>query len=106
MVRGSGVGAAIGTGLLTVALVGRMWGREDIEWKDRSWRLLENKGQVEVDSWSVVGAAAGSVLVLRDSALRRMGWRAVVGGVGLGTLLGTGGYMVYRHGIKGGKWES
>jgi hypothetical protein len=36
-------------GIVSVGLVGRMWGREDIEWKDRSWRLMENKGQLETE---------------------------------------------------------
>ena len=46
MVRGAGTGGAFGVGLLGLAMVGRMWGREKIEWQDRSWRLLENRGQV------------------------------------------------------------
>ena len=50
-------GTTIGTVLAGLALGGRMYGREDIEWKDRSWRLLENKGQVEVDNWILLGAA-------------------------------------------------
>ena len=32
--------AVWGMGLLALGLVGRMWGREEVEWKDRSWRLL------------------------------------------------------------------
>ena len=47
---------------MAVALPGRMWGREDIEWRDRSWRLLENKGQKEVDAWGVLGAGVGAVV--------------------------------------------
>ncbi|TVY91145.1 hypothetical protein LAWI1_G003030, partial [Lachnellula willkommii] len=35
LLRSTGRGAVIGTGLLGIALVGRMWGREDIEWQDR-----------------------------------------------------------------------
>jgi hypothetical protein len=45
-----------------VLLVGRMRGRDDIEWRDRSWRLLSNKGQVELDNW-VLGDAAGGAIV-------------------------------------------
>ncbi|KAK4694664.1 hypothetical protein P7C71_g2951, partial [Lecanoromycetidae sp. Uapishka_2] len=59
VVRSTGTGAVIGTGLLAIGLVARMWGREEIEWRDRSWRLLENKGQVEVDTWGVAGMTAG-----------------------------------------------
>ncbi|KAJ9144364.1 hypothetical protein NKR19_g6460, partial [Coniochaeta hoffmannii] len=49
LLRSSGNGALVGTGLLAVALAGRMRGREEIEWRDRSYRLLWNRGQVEVD---------------------------------------------------------
>ena len=66
---------------------------------------MANTCKVEVDSWSVAGAAAGVALVLKDSTLRNAGWKAVNGGLGLGMLIGTSGYMIYRHGIKGGKWE-
>jgi len=44
----TGVFAQIATGLMAFAVPGRMFGREEIEWKDRSWRLMENKGQLEV----------------------------------------------------------
>lgn len=37
----------VGVGLGIAATMGRMWGREEIEWQERSWRLLANKGQVE-----------------------------------------------------------
>lgn len=84
---------------MAVALPIRMWGREDIEWKDRAWRLLENRGQVEVDNWGAVGAAVG-VLLARGSS-----WRMRLGGLGIGSTVGVVGYMVWRHGVKGGKWE-
>jgi hypothetical protein len=80
-----------------------MWDKEPIEWADRSWRLLENKGQVEVDDWGYGGAVLGTAAAI--FARTNMGWRGVLGGAGLGSLVGVGGYMVYRHGIKGGKWE-
>ena len=59
LVRSCGVGATIFTSASAVGLVARMWNREEIEWKDRAWRLLENKGQVEVDDWGVGGMALG-----------------------------------------------
>ena len=82
----------------------RMWGREDIEWRDRAWRLLENKGQVEVDNWGVVGAAVGGVGVWARKGVGTS-WRMRVGGVGMGSTVGVVGYMIWRHGVKGGKWE-
>jgi hypothetical protein len=104
LLRSSGNGAVIGTGLLALALVGRMWGREEIEWKDRSWRLLWNRGQAEVDEWWAGGAVAGGLgaVVVRKGAAAAGGWRAVVGGMGLGSLLGMMGHAGWRYGVKGG----
>jgi len=80
-----------------------MWGREEIEWKDRSWRLLENKGQVETDDWTYGGMAVG----LAATALlkRPVGWATTVGSIGTGSVAGTLGYMGWRYGIHGGKFE-
>jgi len=102
LLRSTGIGAVVGLGLFTVALPMRMLGREDIEWKDRSWRLLENKGQVECDNWTYAGMAAGAVAAARGGAL---GWRGAVGKVGAGSVVGMLGYMGYRYGVKGGKRE-
>ena len=82
-----------------------MWGREEIEWKDRSWRLLENKGQIEVDTWGYLGIGVGGAALLATRGLRGAGWEMGVGSLGLGVTCGVIGYMVFRHGIKGGKWE-
>ncbi|CAF9914422.1 hypothetical protein IMSHALPRED_001906 [Imshaugia aleurites] len=101
--RSAGTGAVWGTGVLALVLAHRMWGREEIEWRDRAWRLLENRGQVEVDGWGVVGAVGGGVGVWRLG--RGVSWRVRVGGVGVGSAVGVFGYMVWRHGVKGGKWE-
>jgi hypothetical protein len=81
-----------------------MWGRQEIEWQDRSWRLLENKGQVECDDWTYPGMAVGLAGVL-GSGGAAMGWRGVVGGMGLGSLGGMVGYMWWRYGVKGGKFD-
>lgn len=105
IIRSAGVGSVVGTGLLGLALVGRMYKRSEIEWADRSWRLLENKGQVEVDDWSLGGAILGAGVVSLRTEAGKLGWRTALGGVGLGSMAGVGGYMVWRHGIKGGKWE-
>ena len=108
IVRATGFSCLVGTGLLGFALVGRMWGREDIEWRDRSWRLLGNKGQNESDEWAVAGMVSG-LGIWTGMSVGRMkglgGWKIAVGSVGTGGTLGLLGYLVYRHGIKGGNWE-
>jgi hypothetical protein len=101
--RSAGVGTVVGTGLLSIGLAARMRDKEPIEWSDRSWRLLENKGQVEVDDWSCGGAIMGAAATV--AARTNMGWRGLLGGAGLGSLVGVGGYMVWRHGVNGGTWE-
>jgi len=110
ILRASATGSVIGTGFLAVATVGRMWGREEIEWKDRAYRLLYNKGQVEVDKWCLGGTALGAVWAAvgrgRNPILRVAGWKGVVGGAALGSVAGTVGYMVWRYGVKGGKFEA
>ncbi len=119
LLRSTGVGAVLGTGCMAVMLGARMYGREEIEWADRSWRLLENRGQVEVDGWSVVGAVAGAVGVLlgeRRARAARLGTgngtgvgRALVirgvGGAGIGASAGVVGYLVWRYGVRGGRRE-
>ena len=86
--------------LMVPGIPARMWGREEIEWKDRSWRLLENKGQVECDDWTYGGMAVGAAM-----ALRTTGWRGKVGSIGIGSVVGTAGYMGWRYGVKEGKFE-
>lgn len=106
LLRAAGTGGAWGVGALAVTLPVRMWGREDIEWRDRAWRLLENKGQVEVDDWGLVGTALGGLGLLAGRAgARGLSWRMAVGGLGMGSSAGVVGYMVWRHGINGGEWE-
>jgi len=99
LLRSSGIGGAVGVGAMAVAVPVRMRGREEIEWQDRSWRLLENRGQVECDVFSAVGAVVGAGVV------GGAGWRGMVGGAGLGGLLGVVGYMGWRYGVKRGEWD-
>ncbi|KAF2708319.1 hypothetical protein K504DRAFT_468661 [Pleomassaria siparia CBS 279.74] len=88
-----------GTMFGIVATWGQMRGRAEIEWQDRSWRLLENKGEVDTDWWASGGAAVGAVAGI--TALRRgmmpvgvnIG-KAVLGGAGAGMNVGIA-YMVY-----------
>ncbi|MCJ1403736.1 hypothetical protein MMC11_006959 [Xylographa trunciseda] len=104
--RSTAVGAVVGMALMAVALPGRMWGREEIEWQDRSWRLLENKGQMEVDTWGLMGAGVGAVAGIwgRKGLVERGLWKGIAGGAGVGTMVGVVGYMVWRYGVEGGKW--
>lgn len=83
-----------------------MWGRDDIEWKDRSWRLLENKGQVQCDNWTYPGMAAGLLGVMASASGRAMGWRGIVGGAGLGSVVGLMGYLGRTYGAKKGKLDA
>ncbi|KAL2059950.1 hypothetical protein VTL71DRAFT_10105 [Oculimacula yallundae] len=103
LLRSTGVGALTGFALLAIGLRIQMYGKEDIEWKDRSWRLLENKGQLECDDWTYPAMLAGGLAAMTRA--RVWGWRGVLGGVGAGSLLGMAGSIGWRHGVKGGKWE-
>ncbi|CZR69544.1 uncharacterized protein PAC_19444 [Phialocephala subalpina] len=103
LLRSSGTGAVIATGILCIGLPLRMRGREEIEWQDRSWRLIENKGQVECDDWTYPGMLGGAVAyAIKGNGL---GWRGVAGSIGLGSVAGMAGYMGWRYGVKGGKFE-
>jgi hypothetical protein len=44
--QGAGIGLLTGTALLFPLIASRMHGKDEIEWKDRSWRLQRNQGQV------------------------------------------------------------
>ncbi|KAJ0387747.1 hypothetical protein COL922a_001580 [Colletotrichum nupharicola] len=100
LLRKTGTASAVGLGLMSLALAGRMQGREDIEWRDRAWRLLENPGQLETDDWTYGGAAAGVVALgaWRLAGAKGVGGlRAAAGAAGLGSVAGTVGYMVWRY---------
>lgn len=61
---------------------------------------------MEVDDWSLGGALLGvAAVAFSDRGIRGLGWRGVLGGAGIGSLVGTGGYMIWRHGIHGGKFD-
>lgn len=107
VVRASATGGAVGTVLMVVALASRMRGREEIEWKDRSWRLLANDGQVETDDWSAVGTLVGGVAAASVGSLSGLGLvTRVAGGAGIGSLVGVAGYMGWRYGVYGGRREA
>jgi len=83
-----------------------MLGREEIEWKDRSWRLMESKGQLECDDWTYSAIALSAATAVGSKNIRGMGWRGPVGMVGVGSVLGMVGYMGWRYGVKGGKFDN
>ena len=93
LLRSTGVGGAVGVGLMIVGLPIRMWGREEIEWKDRAWRLQENRGQLEGDKYSTTGTVAGLAVAASSNSIRKSGLRPVLGGAGVGSLIGVIGYM-------------
>ncbi|QUC22399.1 uncharacterized protein UV8b_06640 [Ustilaginoidea virens] len=105
VLRSSSTGSLVGVGLMGLALGGRMYGRSRIEWQDRSWRLLENRGQVEVDDWTYVGMAAGAAAAAAATGhVRALGLRAVVGGAGAGSVVGMIGCLAWRQGLNGGRF--
>lgn len=59
VLRASGRGALGGIAFLAVALAGRMYDKAQIEWQDRAYRLLHNKGQLLTDDWSIAGSVVG-----------------------------------------------
>jgi len=102
LVGHSARGIVYGTLFGGLALAGRMWGREEVEWQDRSWRLLENRGQMELDNWLLAGSGLGAATAL--VALQRGALVKVLGGAGVGATAGTIGYMGWRYGVNGGKF--
>lgn len=104
----SGRGGVIGTSLMAVGLPLYMWGQTDIQWRDRSWRLLENPGQLETDDWCILGSVVGAGLAAaRVGSTATGGAKAmkIVGGAGIGNMAGVLGYMIWRYGVRGGKFE-
>ena len=107
LLRSIGVGGVTGVGLMAVALPLRMMGREEVEWQDRSYRLLANKYQEQVDDWTLVGSALGAASVTASGAVRNPGvWKALLGGVGAGNLAGLAGLMIWRLMVRGESSEN
>lgn len=109
LLHSAGYGSFLGVLALTFGLTYLMRGKDDIEWKDRSWRLLENKGQVGMDNWIFGGSLAGAGLVASPPVAKRyggiagLGWRGVVGGAAVGSLAGLAGFVGTKLGSKGEK---
>ncbi|TEY78218.1 hypothetical protein BOTCAL_0051g00360 [Botryotinia calthae] len=91
------------TSLLTLATIARMYGRTEIEYQDRSWRLLESKGQMESDDWMYGGMLVGALWKFKSGYL--VDWRVRVGSISAGSAIGVLGYLGWRYGVKGGEWD-
>jgi len=102
--RSTGVGALTGTALMIPAVYMRMHGREEIEWKDRSWRLLESKSQMAVDDCSGIGTAVGALFgarqIVSHQSTRTKMFKAA-GGAGVGSIAGVIVYLGWWYGLKG-----
>ncbi|KAK9371480.1 uncharacterized protein V1513DRAFT_455626 [Lipomyces chichibuensis] len=101
--RSTGIGSMVGLGALVMVLPLRMWGKEEIEWKDRTWRLLENKGQMAVDDWSLSGAVLMPLYMsMRKQSGERLGWKMAMGRAGIGSTAGIIGYLSWTYLINRG----
>jgi hypothetical protein len=89
--KASGRGFVMGTAAGALATWGRMRGKEEIEWQDRAWRILNNKGEDQTD-WAVAGGVgAGAVVGLaaaRRGAVPLSIGNAILGGAGVGSAIG------------------
>lgn len=83
-------------GFLAIGLAGRMWGRELIEWQDRSWRLLGHSTQRNVDRWSAAGGAVGSIASLAFKRSSPSLFARGFGGFALGSIAGVLALEVYK----------
>ncbi|KAH9874972.1 hypothetical protein J1614_004460 [Plenodomus biglobosus] len=92
----SGRGLILGTAAGAAMTWGRMRGMEEIQWQDRTWRVLENRGEVETDWVSLGGAGGGAVggyLAARRGMVPASMSTAVLGGAGVGFATGVP-YMI------------
>ena len=107
ILRSSGSFAAASTGVVAVGLVAEMLGREEVEWRNRSWSLLEDTKQMEMDQSFAAGVGAGAIALAASGYAKALGWRGQVGSSGMGPAAGLFAHMVWRYGIKREqfKWE-
>jgi hypothetical protein len=94
--KASGRSLMIGTAVGAFMTWRRMRGREDIEWKDRSWRILENNGELKTDWVTLGGAGAGAMgglVAARRGVIPASVRNAVLGGASVGMASGVP-YMI------------
>jgi hypothetical protein len=107
LLRSMGVWGITGTALMVVGLPIMMMNKENIEWRDRSYRLLANQPQEEVDNWTLAGSALGGIAtVARGTTTGPGAWKMVLGGIGAGNLLALGSLMLWRLAVRKESTES
>jgi hypothetical protein len=89
--QSSGRVFAIGSAVGALMTWGRMRGRTEVEWQDRSWRILGNNGEVKTDWTTMVGSGAGAVVgavAARRGAIPASVGSALLGGAAAGSSVG------------------
>ncbi|KAI8892033.1 hypothetical protein BC833DRAFT_506762, partial [Globomyces pollinis-pini] len=64
ILRGATIGLITAPAVTCAMIYGRMMSKEDIEWKDRAWRLQRNNGQLLVDRYSLLTMASAVPLAV------------------------------------------
>ncbi|KAJ3203997.1 hypothetical protein HDU82_006150 [Entophlyctis luteolus] len=97
LLRGNAVAVLLGIPAGVAMTELRMEGKSDDEWTDRSYRLLNNAGQNQLDRWSIGGALAGfSVFGLTTGSSGGFVVRSL-GGAGLGSIIGIASFAAYSR---------
>lgn len=110
-------GGVAGFILSGVMLTAMMRGKEDIEWKDRAWLLLDSEGQCEFDKWVVAGGVIGGLgamtlgkgrtgasaaaAISKKPTIIVKPLEAIMGSICLGTASGAASCIAWRIGVHG-----
>jgi hypothetical protein len=89
--QSSGRAGALGAAVGVFATWGRMRGREEIEWQDRAWRILGNRGENQTDWVTMGGVSAGAVasaVAARRGVIPSSVGSAMGGGAAAGSAVG------------------
>ncbi|KAJ3087780.1 hypothetical protein HK100_008238 [Physocladia obscura] len=104
LLRGNAVAVLLGIGAGAAAVEYRMQEKSNEEWIDRSYRIVHNKAQNAIDTWSAAGALSG-FFIFTLTARKRVIVRGL-GGAGLGSVVGIASYAFYKKTNKLGYVES
>ena len=97
LLRSAGTGGLIGMAFIASTELLWLSQKKDIVWKEASWRLLGSSTAIANSDWKYGRMALGALRA------KGMGWRAVVGGGAVGSIvgmLGHGGYMLTKYGVR------